>query len=196
MVLDTVSVVVVAAGPVPPPPPPPLEPPPPHPRARLARQTTLRTMPALNFFCPGTKNKNRAASPVPALSVHQPFLADPESTGAAATSTGCPFVRDAVIALEGAVTDIVNGPVVALLELVAAITSGFGVQVTPGGNPELAQVIFTLPGAVAFVGVTEIVEVPEPPAVTVVVVPAIENTPPVPVPLTVTVAAVVVAEAV
>ena len=101
-VLDKVSVVVVAAGvvPPPPPPPPPLEPPPPHPRARLARQTRLSPMPVLVFLCPGTKNKNSAASPVPALSVHQPFLTDPEPTGAAATRTGWPFVRDAVSAFD------------------------------------------------------------------------------------------------
>jgi hypothetical protein len=54
------------------------------------------------------------------------------------------------------------------------IASGFGVHVTPGGS--VGQVTFTFPVNPP-VGVTVMVDVPLPPAVTVAALPAIVNEP-------------------
>jgi len=85
---------------------------------------------------------------------------------------------EAVNVLDGAATATVNIPVAGFAP-VTEIVSGFGVHVTPGGNPMPAQVICTSPVKPPL-GVTVIVDVALPPAVTVSAVPVTANVPVVP----------------
>ena len=67
--------------------------------------------------------------------------------------------------VDGAATRTVKVPVTGAA-LATAMVNGFGVQLTPGGNPVPAQVICTLPEKPP-VGVTVTVDMPLLPAVTV-----------------------------
>ena len=95
-------------------------------------------------------------------------------------------VTDAMaFAAAGAATVTVKVPDDAVVPVVM-IAKGFGVHVTPGGSPDAAQVILTLVEPVAPVpGVTVILDVPLPPAVTgdgETSVPAIVKLPVAPLP--------------
>jgi hypothetical protein len=72
-------------------------------------------------------------------------------------------------------TSTVNAPVAGAVPL-TAIVSGFGAQLTPGGNPVPAQVIWTLPVKPP-VGVTVMVATLLLPAVTVTGVAVMLNDP-------------------
>src|ERR1700682_6823334 len=82
---------------------------------------------------------------------------------------------DAVSVVDGAATATVSWPVTAAVP-VTLIASGFGVHVTPAGNPAAGQVTFTMPVNPPLC-VTVIVEVPEAPAVTVAALPPIVHVP-------------------
>src|SRR6266849_3516095 len=62
----TVRCVTVVTGPPPPPPPP-------QPSAKLSKHIRPSPSAARYFFLPGRNSSSIAASPVPALSVHQPL---------------------------------------------------------------------------------------------------------------------------
>jgi hypothetical protein len=77
--------------------------------------------------------------------------------------------------VDGAVTRTVNAPIPGAVPVMAMV-SGFGVQLTPGGNPVPAQVTCTLP-AKPPVGVTVMVDTPLLPAETVTGVAVMLNEP-------------------
>src|ERR1700730_5686460 len=167
----TESDVCVATAP--PPPPPPL--PPPHPSVRLKTETNARPSALICFRSrnPGSKNSNIAPNPMLAPNVHQPlrlaFSAFDPPGGSATTVTYCEVwleVREADKLVEGAATEMVSTPVAGVAP-VTVMVKGFGVQLTPGGNPVPAQVICTSPGVAPAPGVAVMVETPLPPAVTV-----------------------------
>ena len=77
--------------------------------------------------------------------------------------------------MDGAATRTVKAPVTGAA-LVTAMVNGFGVQLTPGGNPVPAQVTCTLPVKPPL-GVTVMVDPPLLPAVTVTGVAVMLNEP-------------------
>lgn len=95
----------------------------------------------------------------------------------AAAKSGCCWreIVEADNVVDGAATWIVNGLLTGAGPETATV-SGFGVQVTPGGNPVPAQLICTLPVKPPL-GVTVMVVTPLPPAVTVTGVAVMLNEP-------------------
>jgi len=160
---DTVTCVTVGVVP-PPPPPPPL--PPPQPRVKLNTHIKASPSAARYRFRPGTNSNKIAARPVPPLSVHHP----PLRLGAVGKMAARKFCVSgkfmAVVVEDGAATLTVSVPVP--FPLLGTVTFR-APQVTPG--KAVPHVIATLPVNPP-VGVSVIVDVPLPPAVTVAAVPA------------------------
>jgi len=121
------------------PPPEPL-----HPAVRARMHTKPSPSAARNFLRPpGRNNRNIAAKPVPALSVHHPL---PPVVGGTALASSIRSSRalEAVKTVEVAVTEHISWPVTATAP-VTLILSGEGVQLTPGGKLAAVGVTATIP---------------------------------------------------
>ena len=130
-------------------------PPPPHPIVKLSMQISPNPSATRYFFRPpGRNNRNNAAKPVPALSVHHPL---PGVVGGIALASNIRSSRasEAVNVVEVAVTMHINWGATGVADTMLMF-SGDGVQLTPGGS-------------VAAVGVTATVPVNPPAGVTVTV---------------------------
>jgi hypothetical protein len=135
--VNFVTVAIFGGGMVPPPEPL-------HPAVRVRMHTKPNPSAARNLLRPpGRNNRNIAAKPVPALSVHHPL---PPVVGGTALASSIRSSRalEAVKTVEVAVTEHMSW-LVAAVAAVTLIFSGEGVQLTPGGKVAAVGVTATMP---------------------------------------------------